>query len=214
MPDDLFFIQAEGEDLPHPLPVCFWGGSEDNARILSDALQLQAEKQALSLTFSYVRATKTSEVLALETELESVREGEYGELAESVFCRAKLQKEFLTAHESIKNKEAVATASPAAPPAANPPGTAAEPSAATGAGKAKLSPRELADKYGVGSAALRGRLDRWRYEHDAGYVEVSNPKRNEPKYLYDESAVMPLIEALKAKSVGRKRATDVQQKKV
>ncbi len=78
---------------------------------------------------------------------------------------------------------------------------------------AKLSPRELASKHGVDAGALRKRLDRWRYEHDAGYVEVSNPVRNKPKYLYDESAVVPVIEALKAKPVGRKRATDGQEKK-
>jgi hypothetical protein len=76
-------------------------------------------------------------------------------------------------------------------------------------GSAKLSPRELASKHGVAQRALQARLERWRYEHDAGYVEVSNPVRNKPKYLYDESAVMPVIEALKAKSVAQKRATDV-----
>ncbi len=81
-------------------------------------------------------------------------------------------------------------------------------------GSAKLSPRELAIKYGVDSAALRKRLDRWWYAHDAGYVEVSNAAKNEPRYLYDESAVMPVIEALKAKPVGRKRAADGHQKKV
>lgn len=80
-------------------------------------------------------------------------------------------------------------------------------------GSAKLSPRELASKHGVDAGALRQRLDRWRYEHDAGYVEVSNPVRNKPKYLYDESAVMPVIDALKAKHVGRKQAADKQQKK-
>ena len=80
-------------------------------------------------------------------------------------------------------------------------------------GNAKLSPRELASKHGVAQRALEARLERWRYEHDTGYVEVSNPVRNKPKYLYDESAVMPVIEAMKAKSVTPKRATDVQQKK-
>ena len=77
-----------------------------------------------------------------------------------------------------------------------------------------MSPRELAHKYSVNCDQLRKRLDRWRYEHDAGYVEVSNPARNEPKYLYDESAVLPVIEAIKAKSDGGKRATDGQQKKI
>jgi len=81
-------------------------------------------------------------------------------------------------------------------------------------GSAKLSPRELASKHGVDAGALRQRLDRWRHDHDAGYVEVSNAARNEPKYLYDEASVMLVIEALKTKPVGRKRATDKQQKKV
>jgi hypothetical protein len=68
--------------------------------------------------------------------------------------------------------------------------------------QAKLSPRELAQKHGVPSESLRKRLDRWRYDHDAGYVEVSNAARNEPKYLYDESAVMPVITQLRARSAG------------
>ena len=77
-------------------------------------------------------------------------------------------------------------------------------------GSAKLSPRELATKHGVAQRALQARLERWRYEHDAGYDQVSNPARNMPKYLYDESAIMPIIEALKAKSVAQKRVADVQ----
>ena len=93
------------------------------------------------------------------------------------------------------------------PPSPPPP----EPQAA---GNAKMSSRDLADKYKVNHAALRGRLDRWRCEHDAGYSEVSNPKRNEPKYLYDESAVTPIIDALKAKPKTHKRATNVQRKKI
>ena len=74
----------------------------------------------------------------------------------------------------------------------------------------KLAPSDLARKYGVSLAALRKRLDHWRYEHDSGYSEVRNPKRNESKFLYDETAVMPVVEALRVKSAGRKRATDGQ----
>jgi hypothetical protein len=81
-------------------------------------------------------------------------------------------------------------------------------------GKAKMSHYDLAKKYRVDGEALRKRLDRWRYEHDTGYSEVSNAARNEPKYLYDESSVMPVIEDLKAKPVRRKRATDGRQKKI
>jgi hypothetical protein len=78
------------------------------------------------------------------------------------------------------------------------------------ASSAKLSPRELADKYQVACNALRKRLDRWRYEHDAGYVEVSNARNNEPKYLYDEVAVLSVIDTLKSK---KKRPANDQQKK-
>ena len=81
-------------------------------------------------------------------------------------------------------------------------------------GIAKMSPRELAERHRVAQRPLEGRLGRWRYEHDTGYIEVSNPRRNEPKYLYDESAVMRVINALKAKFVARKRATNVQQKEI
>lgn len=79
---------------------------------------------------------------------------------------------------------------------------------------ARLSPRELAERYGVGVDALTKRLERWRYKHDDGFIEVSNPAQNEPKYLYDESAVMLIINDLKAKSAGQKRPTNVQQKKI
>ncbi len=79
---------------------------------------------------------------------------------------------------------------------------------------AKLSPRDLAEKHNVNYDALRKRLDRWRYEHDSGYVEVSNPAKNEPKYLFDESAVLPVIEELREKSVGRFRPANVQAKKI
>jgi len=83
-----------------------------------------------------------------------------------------------------------------------------------GSESAKMSPRDLAKKHGVEPETLRKRLDRWRYDHDTGYIEVSNPARNEPKYLYDELAVMPIIDELKAKSVGQKRPANVLQKKI
>jgi hypothetical protein len=90
--------------------------------------------------------------------------------------------------------------------------TAVVPQQPTTAGR--LSPRELADKHGVRLQALNKRLERWRYEHDAGYYEVSNPKKNEPHYVYDETAVMPVIDDLKARSAVAKRPTNVQRKKI
>ncbi len=79
---------------------------------------------------------------------------------------------------------------------------------------AKLSPCELANKHGVNVGALRKRLERWRFGHDSGYIEVSNPAKNEPKYLFDESAVMSVINNLKTKSAGQERPTNVQQKNI
>jgi hypothetical protein len=78
----------------------------------------------------------------------------------------------------------------------------------------KMSPKDLSRKHNVSLKALRGRLDRWRYEHDSGYSEVANRKRNEPHFLYDESAVMPIIEAMKAKSTDAQQGTDGQRKKI
>ena len=88
-------------------------------------------------------------------------------------------------------------ASPVAPLAADPPNGKTELLGA--AVNAKMSASDLARKHSVNAGALRKRLDRWRVEHDAGYSEVQNRKRNEPQFLYDESGVMPVIDALKAK---------------
>ncbi|MGD9645073.1 MAG: hypothetical protein AB7U73_05130 [Pirellulales bacterium] len=63
-----------------------------------------------------------------------------------------------------------------------------------------LDVSSLAKRHDVNPAALRGRLDRWRAEHDAGFREVTNRKPKEPKYLYLESAVLPLIQELKSKA--------------
>ena len=74
----------------------------------------------------------------------------------------------------------------------------------------RLSVKDLATKHDVPYDALRKRLERWRYDHDAGYSEVANAAKNEPGCLYDELAVMPVIEALRVKSASKKRAADGQ----
>jgi hypothetical protein len=64
-------------------------------------------------------------------------------------------------------------------------------------GDAFLSPHDLAAKYGVNADNLRKRLNRWRYHRDAGYIEASNPGPRAPRYLYSETAIRPVIDAMK-----------------
>jgi hypothetical protein len=70
------------------------------------------------------------------------------------------------------------------------------------------SPRDLARKHGVDPEALRKRLERFRLMHDVGSAEVHNRRPNEPKFLYDEAAVLPVIYQLQ--SVDRRPAA-IQQ---
>jgi hypothetical protein len=64
--------------------------------------------------------------------------------------------------------------------------------------KATLSVAELAGYFGVPQEALRKRLERWRKEHDDGWVETTNRKTRDPSYLYEVGAVRPVIEELRA----------------
>ncbi|MAG94252.1 MAG: hypothetical protein CMJ48_10935 [Planctomycetaceae bacterium] len=62
--------------------------------------------------------------------------------------------------------------------------------------EARLSTPDLAKEYTVPLGALRKRLERWRKNHDCDYDEVENRRRNEPRFLYCESAVIPVIKAI------------------
>lgn len=64
------------------------------------------------------------------------------------------------------------------------------------------SPKDIADRFGVPYDALRARLTRWRKKHAAGWMEVPAGERgpNDPRALYQLSAVKPVIADLKAKS--------------
>ena len=77
--------------------------------------------------------------------------------------------------------------------------------------KAKSSSRDLAEKHKINHEALRKRLERWRFEHDSGYIEVSNPRRNEPRYLYDETAVMPVIEDVRKNETRRRTNSSIER---
>lgn len=61
-----------------------------------------------------------------------------------------------------------------------------------------LSYSDLAKKHGVDPGRLRGRLNTWRMDHDSGYFQVTNRKSRDPQFLYDETAVMSIIVALKS----------------
>jgi len=51
----------------------------------------------------------------------------------------------------------------------------------------------LASKYGVSQDALRSRLSRWRRTAGYGWVENTERGPRDPKYLYQEDAVRPII---------------------
>jgi hypothetical protein len=61
--------------------------------------------------------------------------------------------------------------------------------------------RALAAMFGVRNVEiLRKRLERWRHNHPPGdgWIEVSDPKPREPKYLYRLGVVSNIVEAAKA----------------
>jgi hypothetical protein len=73
------------------------------------------------------------------------------------------------------------------------PPAAVHPPAATG-DDPLLTHVELANRYNVQREATRKRLDRWRSVNDAGWIEATDIRPNEPKYLYRLSAVRNLFE--------------------
>ena len=62
-----------------------------------------------------------------------------------------------------------------------------------------FSVSDLATRHGVPRAALEKRLERWRRRVADGYVENRTRGCRKPRYLYQESAVMPVIKELQAK---------------
>jgi hypothetical protein len=88
-------------------------------------------------------------------------------------------------------------AAPPAPPVA--PGPAVGP---PGPGNAAgyLACADLARRHGVPEDRLRKVLERWRHDHDDGYMDIPNPKPRTAKYLYLETAVMPILARMKNRS--------------
>jgi hypothetical protein len=63
-------------------------------------------------------------------------------------------------------------------------------------GQEFLSCSDLANKYRVNPETLRKRLERWMPSHEESWKEVANRGPREPKYLYQVSAVLPIINDL------------------
>ncbi len=72
-------------------------------------------------------------------------------------------------------------------------GVEVAPVAVTTDGPERLSARELANRFDRDYEALRRRLDRWRSDHDAGWYELPNRAKGEPRILYDPEAVERVI---------------------
>ena len=66
--------------------------------------------------------------------------------------------------------------------------------------EAMFSPKKLAELFDVPYEPLRKRLERLRKENDGSYVEDSNNKSTEPKYLYKIGFVRPIVKVMKASS--------------
>jgi hypothetical protein len=52
---------------------------------------------------------------------------------------------------------------------------------------------ELAAAHNLDAEALRKRLDRWRKTNADGWQEISEPRSNEPRYLYRVGAIRHLL---------------------
>lgn len=63
-----------------------------------------------------------------------------------------------------------------------------------------LSPRKLAEIFGVPADALRSRLNRWRRRNHTGWIEVEERGSREPRYLYRVGAIRHIIDALRETS--------------
>jgi hypothetical protein len=68
-----------------------------------------------------------------------------------------------------------------------------------GAPAGMLTYGELAIKHDLEPDLLRKALATWQMDHDSGYIEVTNRKPRQQKFLYDEEAVLPVIAEQKAR---------------
>ena len=67
---------------------------------------------------------------------------------------------------------------------------------------------DLAAKHGIPPESLGKALQRHRASNDDGYHEVQTRRSNEPRYLYAEASVLPVIERLKARASRPTKSAD------
>lgn len=65
--------------------------------------------------------------------------------------------------------------------------------------RAYLSPRDLADEFGVPFDALRMRLNRFRGQNHKGWIENPNRGSREPEFLYQVKAIQMIVHELQPK---------------
>jgi hypothetical protein len=74
------------------------------------------------------------------------------------------------------------------------------------------SPAELANEWQTDPEATRQVLKRWREKHGDGWIENTEPKPSDPKFLYDRAAVRPAMQDLRLATLAvQKRPAYVQQ---
>jgi hypothetical protein len=61
---------------------------------------------------------------------------------------------------------------------------------------AKMSVKDLSLKYKIPHDALRKSLERFRKNSFTGWIETADVGRHEAKFLYDETAVLPIIQKI------------------
>jgi transposase-like protein len=100
--------------------------------------------------------------------------------------------------------EAVTTTTPA------PVAKAVEPEATGG----YFSHSALAKRHGVDSESLRKRLDRWRKGRLDGFTEQTERGPRDPKFIYIEAVVLPVIQKLKQSEAKREREKNLDAGKL
>lgn len=73
-------------------------------------------------------------------------------------------------------------------------------------------PSHLSSHYQLPFDALRNRLNRWRAQRLDGFEVRENPKPRQSKYLYQHSAVWPIIQAMLEKKSAKRPANDQPKK--
>ena len=200
--EDAFASEAALKDITHAalqLETHVLHGSRSYATTHQFAIALAydvgthlALTHAVDTPFIFESVT-ADQIIAHAAELAQLRQP----LAEDIAAvggmyhvRMRLQQEFVTASRIRADRLPAANGK-----AADDQGTAAKrdcPAQSVG----RMNVRELAEKHGVDREKLRRRLERWRRTAPAGWFEDEDPIKNQPRYFYDEVAVLGVIQEL------------------